>query len=109
MYFSIVTYDDEYTLFSVVIFRRVRDEFLQKCRENKSVLKCLFLMQSLMASRYIVRDFHYSEDQLSKEREEFKFADITEKELWVRQHLDSLCTCSCSSSSDGALETIAYK
>jgi len=107
MYFSIVTYDDEYTLFSVVIFRRVRDEFLQKCRENKSVLKCLFLMQSLMASRYIVRDFHYSEDQLSKEREELKLADITEKELWVRQHLDSLCTCSCSSSSDGALETIA--
>ena len=30
--------DDEYTLFSVVIFRRIHDEFVQRCRENKSVL-----------------------------------------------------------------------
>jgi hypothetical protein len=27
--------DDEFTLFGVVVFRRVHDEFQQKCRENK--------------------------------------------------------------------------
>ena len=27
--------DDEYTLFSVVVFKRVHDEFIQKCRVNK--------------------------------------------------------------------------
>lgn len=31
----VVASDDEYTLNAVVIFRRVRDEFVQKCRENK--------------------------------------------------------------------------
>ncbi|EIM92755.1 ATPase V1 complex subunit C, partial [Stereum hirsutum FP-91666 SS1] len=59
--------DDEYTLYSVVIFRRVHDEFLQKCRENK----------------FMVRDFNFSEDLLSKEREELDTADTTEKELWT--------------------------
>jgi V-type H+-transporting ATPase subunit C len=32
---SLITQDDEYALFSVVIFRRVHDDFVQKCRENK--------------------------------------------------------------------------
>lgn len=32
-----VASDDEYTLFSIVIFRRVHDEFAQQCRENKCV------------------------------------------------------------------------
>jgi V-type H+-transporting ATPase subunit C len=59
--------DDEYTLFSVVVFRRVHDLFVQQCRENK----------------FIVRDFVYSEDQLNKQREELETADVTEKELWT--------------------------
>jgi V-type H+-transporting ATPase subunit C len=59
--------DDEYTLFSVVVFRRVHDAFVQQCRENK----------------FIVRDFVYSEDQLNKQREELETADVTEKELWT--------------------------
>jgi len=59
--------DDEYTLFSVVVFRRVHDVFVQQCRENK----------------FIVRDFVYSEDQLNKQREELETADVTEKELWT--------------------------
>ncbi|KAI0034910.1 hypothetical protein K488DRAFT_83517 [Vararia minispora EC-137] len=59
--------DDEYTLYSVVIFRRVHDDFIQKCRENK----------------YMVRDFTFSEDQLRKEKEELQMADTTEKELWT--------------------------
>lgn len=32
----------------------------------------------------MVRDFNFSEDLLSKEREELDMADTTEKELWVR-------------------------
>ncbi|KAH7911221.1 ATPase V1 complex subunit C [Hygrophoropsis aurantiaca] len=64
---SLVTSDSEYNLFSVVIFKRVHDEFLQKCRENK----------------FIIRDFVFSEEQISKQREELETADITEKELWT--------------------------
>lgn len=29
--------DDEYVLFNVTVFKKVRDEFVQKCRENKWV------------------------------------------------------------------------
>ncbi|TFL06426.1 hypothetical protein BDV98DRAFT_600476 [Pterulicium gracile] len=64
---SEVAVDDEYTLFSVVVFRKVHDEFLQKCRENK----------------YIVRDFVYSEETIARQREEMDMTDITEKELWT--------------------------
>ncbi|KAI0936091.1 hypothetical protein AcV5_004315 [Taiwanofungus camphoratus] len=59
--------DDEYALFAVVIFKKVHDEFLQKCRDNK----------------YIARDFTYSEDLLGKQREELALADTAEKELWT--------------------------
>ncbi|KAA1468593.1 ATPase, V1 complex, subunit C [Dentipellis sp. KUC8613] len=59
--------DDDYTLFTVVVFRRVRDEFVQKCRENK----------------YIVRDYQFSEDQLEKEKDDLETADSMEKELWT--------------------------
>ncbi|KAH0838586.1 ATPase V1 complex subunit C [Lanmaoa asiatica] len=59
--------DDEYTLFGVVIFKRVHDEFVQKCREHK----------------FSVRDFVYSEEQIDKQREELEVADTTEKELWT--------------------------
>jgi len=59
--------DDDYTLYSVVIFRKVYDTFLQKCRENK----------------YVLRDFQYSADQIEKEREELQTADTAEKELWT--------------------------
>jgi len=59
--------DEDYTLFTVIIFRKVYDTFAQKCRENK----------------YIVRDFLYSSDQIDKEREELQTADTAEKELWT--------------------------
>ncbi|KAE9410818.1 ATPase, V1 complex, subunit C [Gymnopus androsaceus JB14] len=62
-----VATDDEYTLFSIVIFRRVHDEFVQKCRENK----------------FIIRDFVYSEEEMAKQRQELDLADVTERELWV--------------------------
>lgn len=63
----LIASDDEYTLFSVVIFRRVHDEWVQKCREYK----------------FIVRDFVYSEEEVVRQRQELESADITEKELWV--------------------------
>jgi len=59
--------DEDYTLFTVVIFRKVYDTFAQKCRENK----------------YIMRDFQYSADRIEKEREELQMADTAEKELWT--------------------------
>ncbi|KAF8226063.1 ATPase, V1 complex, subunit C [Tricholoma matsutake] len=59
--------DEEYILFGVVIFRRVHDEFVQACRENK----------------FLVRDFVFSEDELAKQREDLETANTTEKELWT--------------------------
>ncbi|KAJ8588194.1 ATPase V1 complex subunit C [Rhizopogon salebrosus TDB-379] len=64
---SHIASDSEYALFGVVIFRRVHDEFVQKCRENK----------------FIVRDFVFSEEQIAKQEEELEIADATEKELWT--------------------------
>lgn len=64
---SLIASDSEYALFGVVIFKRVHDQFVQKCRENK----------------FIVRDFTYSEEQIAKEGEELEIADTTEKELWT--------------------------
>jgi len=59
--------DDDYTLFGVVVFKRVHDEFVQKCREDK----------------FIVRDFVYSETELVKQRRDLEMADTMEKELWT--------------------------
>ncbi|KAG2345246.1 ATPase, V1 complex, subunit C [Suillus weaverae] len=64
---STIASDSEYTLFGVVIFKRVHDQFIQKCREHK----------------FIIRDFVYSEEQIAKEGEELEMADTTEKELWT--------------------------
>jgi len=50
-----------------VIFRRVHDEFVNKCRESK----------------FVVRDFVFSEESIHTQREELEAADVTEKELWV--------------------------
>lgn len=50
-----------------MIFRRVHEEFVNKCRENK----------------FIVRDFVFSEENIHTQRDELEAADVTEKELWV--------------------------
>jgi len=62
-----ITSDSDYTLCSVVIFKRTHDEFLQKCRENK----------------FIVRDFHYDEQSILKQRQEMEDLAISEKDLWT--------------------------
>jgi V-type H+-transporting ATPase subunit C len=86
--------DDEYVLFGVVVFKRVHDEFVQKCRENKLESPAITVVGScliaLFLPRFIVRDFVYSEEQITKQREELNMADTTEKELWV-SYTTELC------------------
>ncbi|KZT74823.1 ATPase, V1 complex, subunit C [Daedalea quercina L-15889] len=80
--------DDEFSLFSVVVFRKVYEDFVHKCRENK----CVVVVSSPPSpsssppadrDRYIVRDFVYSDEALDKQRAELEVADSTEKELWT--------------------------
>jgi hypothetical protein len=37
----------------------------------------------LLSFRFLVRDFKYSEEAVTKQREDLAMADVTEKELWV--------------------------
>ncbi|GAA5832442.1 hypothetical protein JCM11251_006455 [Rhodosporidiobolus azoricus] len=59
--------DDDFILFSVTIFRRVKDEFSQKAREHK----------------FIVRDFTYDEQAIAKQKRELEELIIEEKEMWA--------------------------
>ncbi|KAG8979813.1 Vacuolar ATP synthase subunit C [Tulasnella sp. JGI-2019a] len=59
--------DDDYALYSVVIFKKVHDDFAQKLRENK----------------FILRDFTYSETLIQKQTQELEVAETTERELWT--------------------------
>ncbi|KAM0749450.1 ATPase, V1 complex, subunit C [Meredithblackwellia eburnea MCA 4105] len=59
--------DDEFILYSVAIFRRVLDEFSQKCRENK----------------FIVRDFTYNPAEIAKAEADALRLESEEKELWA--------------------------
>lgn len=59
--------DDEFTLFGVAIFRKVKDEFAQKCRENK----------------FIIRDFTYNEEAIEKQKADLVALEAEEKELWT--------------------------
>jgi len=59
--------DDDYVLHSVIVFKRVHDEFAQKCRENK----------------FVLREYSFDENALEKQRQELQVAHISEKELWT--------------------------
>ncbi|KAL7414563.1 hypothetical protein BDY24DRAFT_369703 [Mrakia frigida] len=59
--------DDEFTLQSVTIFKKCKDEFAQKCRENK----------------FILRDFTYDEGTILKQQKDFELAGVEERELWA--------------------------
>ncbi|GAA5923750.1 hypothetical protein JCM1841_002032 [Sporobolomyces salmonicolor] len=59
--------DDEFVLFSVTLFRRVRDEFAQKAREKK----------------FIVRDFTYDAEAIEKQKRELEALVAEEKDLWA--------------------------
>lgn len=59
--------DDEYFLQTVTVFKKVRDEYVHKCRENK----------------FIVRDFEWDDDALEKQNSESAALQVEEKELWT--------------------------
>ncbi|KAG0142763.1 hypothetical protein CROQUDRAFT_662082 [Cronartium quercuum f. sp. fusiforme G11] len=61
-----ISSDEEYTLFNVVILKKARENFIQKCRERK----------------FIVRDFVFDESEIEKSRQESKELEQQEKELW---------------------------
>ncbi|PWO00920.1 putative VMA5-H+-ATPase V1 domain 42 kd subunit, vacuolar [Tilletiopsis washingtonensis] len=59
--------DDEFALVNVTVFKKVKEEFLQKCRENK----------------FVVRDFQWDDQIVEKQRQELEEAGVSEKELWT--------------------------
>lgn len=59
--------DDEFALFNVTVFKKVKDEFLQKCRENK----------------FQVREFQWDDEIVERQRQELEDAGTAEKELWT--------------------------
>ncbi|KPV74213.1 uncharacterized protein RHOBADRAFT_15559, partial [Rhodotorula graminis WP1] len=59
--------DDEFVLYSVTLFRRVKDEFAQKAREKK----------------FVVRDFTYDEEAIEKQKRELEALVVEEKDMWA--------------------------
>ncbi|WRT65749.1 uncharacterized protein IL334_002697 [Kwoniella shivajii] len=59
--------DDDYFLQTVTVFKKIRDEYIHKCRENK----------------FIVRDFKWDESALEKQKKEMAELGVEEKELWT--------------------------
>ncbi|KAG0268723.1 Vacuolar ATP synthase subunit C [Linnemannia exigua] len=59
--------DDEYGLYTVTLFKRITEDFTNKCREE----------------RFIVRDFKYSADAIEEQKRELEEMDASEKELWA--------------------------
>ncbi|KAJ1987204.1 Vacuolar ATP synthase subunit C [Dimargaris cristalligena] len=60
-----ITADNDYALFSVTVFKRVADEFANKCRDRK----------------FIVRDYQFSPEQEQADRMAHLNAESEEKEL----------------------------
>lgn len=63
-----ISSDEEYALFNVTVFKKVKDEFIQKCREAK------FTVRS---------DFSWDDDLVTRQRRELEDAGDSEKELWT--------------------------
>ena len=61
-----IAQDSEYALFNVTVFRKVRDEFVQKCRENK----------------FQVREFEWDDQIVERQRQELEAAGDAERQLW---------------------------
>jgi len=74
--------DDDYSLRTVTVFKKVRDEFTHRCRENKYAIANRCIMYTL-TSRFIVRDFTFEDSALEKQRKELSELEAEEKELWV--------------------------
>lgn len=59
--------DEEFALFNVTVFKKVKEEFVNKCRENK----------------YVVREFTWDAELVERQRAELEEANVSEKELWT--------------------------
>ncbi|TKY90252.1 hypothetical protein EX895_000250 [Sporisorium graminicola] len=63
-----ISADEEFALFNVTVFKKVKDEFIQKCRENKFIVRT---------------DFAWDDDLVARQRQELEQAGDSEKELWT--------------------------
>jgi len=59
--------DDEYILYTAVVFKRVKEEFVQRCREEK----------------FTVREFQYDEAAVLKQQREMEELKHSERDLWA--------------------------
>lgn len=59
--------DSEYAIFSVTLFQRIVDDFTNRCREE----------------RFVVRDFKFDEQQLAASEKETQETRASERELWT--------------------------
>ncbi|KDN52250.1 ATPase, V1 complex, subunit C [Tilletiaria anomala UBC 951] len=59
--------DEEFALFNVTLFKKVKEEYLQKCRENK----------------FVVREFIWDDQLVQRHKQELEEAGTSEKELWT--------------------------
>jgi len=62
-----VASDEEYILYTATIFKRVKEEFTQKCRDNK----------------FTVRDFEFDEAAILKQQKELKELQSSERDQWA--------------------------
>ncbi|KAJ9112352.1 hypothetical protein QFC19_000772 [Naganishia cerealis] len=73
--FRKIASDSEFTLQTVTIFKKVKDEYIHKCRENKQVL-----IETLTA--FHARDFTWDETAAEKQKQDLADLEAEEKELW---------------------------
>ncbi|SPC66370.1 probable VMA5 - H+-ATPase V1 domain 42 KD subunit, vacuolar [Ustilago sp. UG-2017b] len=63
-----ITSDEEFALFNVTLFKKVREQFVQKCRENKFIVRT---------------DFTWDQHLVSRQRAQLEQASDSEKQLWT--------------------------
>jgi len=59
--------DSEFALFTVTVFRKITEEFKNRCREE----------------RFVVRDFMFDEEQVAASKREMQAMGASEKEMWT--------------------------
>ncbi|KAE8231661.1 hypothetical protein CF326_g3320 [Tilletia indica] len=62
-----IAQDSEFALFNVTVFKKVKEDFISKSRENK----------------FQVREFEWNDDIVEKQKDELEQASSAEKELWT--------------------------
>lgn len=65
---TLIAEDDEFGLFSVILFQKVVEEFSTRCRQAK----------------FVVREFRWDDELIAREQKEAKELAASERELWVQ-------------------------